>query len=54
MIASDKLFVVTTPDHVTLSTTLKAVKLGKQRKTPIKGLIPTKVHNKNFELNYST
>ena len=32
MIASDDLFVVTTPDHVTLSTTLRAVKLAKQRK----------------------
>jgi len=51
MLASDELFVVTTPDHVTLSTTLRAVKLAKQRKTPIKGLILNKVHNKNFELS---
>jgi len=51
MIASDELFVVTTPDHVTLSTTLRAVKLAKQRKTPIKGLILNKVYNKNFELS---
>lgn len=51
MIASDELFVVTTPDHVTLSTTLRAVKLAKQRKTPIKGLILNKVFNKTFELS---
>ena len=51
MIASDELFVVTTPDHVTLSTTMRAVKLAKQRKTPIKGLILNKVHNKDFELS---
>lgn len=51
MIASDELFVVTTPDHITLSATLRAVKLAKQRKTPIKGLILNKVHNKSFELS---
>lgn len=51
MIASDELFVVTTPDHVTLSTTLRAVRLAKQRKTKIDGLILNKVYNKSFELN---
>jgi len=51
MLASDQLFVVTTPDVPTLSTTLKAVKLARQRKTPIDGLILNKVHNKNFELS---
>tara|TARA_Y100000310_G_scaffold65418_1_gene60927 strand:+ start:752 stop:1543 length:792 start_codon:yes stop_codon:yes gene_type:complete len=51
MIASDELIVVTTPDYATLSMTLKAVKLAKQRKTPINGLILNKVHNKNFELS---
>ena len=51
MIASDELFVVTTPDHVTLSTTLRAVRLAKQRKTPITGLILNKVNKKNFELS---
>ena len=51
MLASDKLLVVTTPDIPTLSTTLKAVKLAKQRGTPIAGLILNKVYNKNFELS---
>jgi len=51
MIASDELYVVTTPDHVTLSTTLMAVKVAKQRKTPIKGLILNKIFNKDFELS---
>jgi MinD-like ATPase involved in chromosome partitioning or flagellar assembly len=51
MIASDELFVVTTPDNITLSTTLRAVKLAKQRKTAITGLILNKVYNKNFELS---
>ncbi|MBD3248896.1 AAA family ATPase [Candidatus Woesearchaeota archaeon] len=50
MIASDKLLVVTTPDYPTLSTTLRAVKLAKQKKTPIAGLIMNKVKKKKFEL----
>lgn len=51
MIASDELLVVTTPDYPTLSTTLRAIRLAKQRKTPIIGLILNKVHNKEFELS---
>ncbi|MFH1585403.1 MAG: AAA family ATPase [archaeon] len=51
MLASDEIFVVTTPDYPTLSTTLKAIKLAKQRGTIIDGLILNKVHNKNFELS---
>jgi len=51
MLASDELFVVTTPDYPTLSTTLKAMKLAKQRKAPINGLILNKVYNKDFELS---
>jgi len=50
MLASDEIFVVTTPDHPTMSTTLKSVKLAKQRGTPITGLVINKVHNKNFEI----
>ena len=51
MLASDGLLVVTTPDYPTLSTTLKAVKLAKQRGNNINGLVLNKVHNKNFELS---
>ncbi len=51
MIASDKLFVVTSPDYPTLSTTLRAVRLAKQKKTPIAGLILNRVRNKKFELS---
>ncbi len=51
MMAADELFVITTPDHVTLSTTLRAVRLAKERNTPINGLILNKVHNKDFELS---
>lgn len=51
MLASDELFIVTTPDYPTLSATLKAAKLANQRKTAINGLILNKTHNKNFELS---
>jgi septum site-determining protein MinD len=51
MLASDGLLVVTTPDHPTLGVTLKAIKLAKQRGTPIDGIILNKVNNKNFELS---
>lgn len=51
MLASDEIFVVTTPDHPTLSATIKAIRLAKQRGTPISGLILNKVHNKDFEIS---
>ncbi|MBU2616898.1 MAG: MinD/ParA family protein, partial [Nanoarchaeota archaeon] len=49
ILASDEIFVVTTPDRPTLSATIKAIKLAKQRGTPISGLILNKVNNKSFE-----
>ena len=51
MLASDNIIVVTTPDHVTLGTTVKAVKRARQRGAPIGGLVLNKVHNKGFELS---
>lgn len=51
MLASDEVFFVTTPDHATLSTTLKSIKLAKQRDIRINGLILNKVHDKSFELS---
>jgi|SRR3989338_909899 len=51
MMASDELYVVTTPDHVTLSATLRAIRLAKEKKTPIKGIILNRVYNEDFELN---
>jgi len=50
MLASDRLFVVTTPDYPTLSMTLKAIKMAKKRGTEIQGIILNKVYNRNFEL----
>jgi len=51
MLASDEIIVVSTPDHPTLSNTMSAVKLAKQRGTPIVGLVLNRVYNKNFELS---
>ncbi len=51
ILASDEVLVVTTPDVPTLSMTVKAVKVAKQRGTPIIGIIVNKVHDKNFEIS---
>lgn len=53
MLASDALLVVTTPDYPTLSCTLKAAKLAKQRGKPIAGIIINKIRNPGFELTLS-
>lgn len=50
MMASDGLLVVTTPDHPTMSTTIKAINSAKEKGVIIDGLIINKVHNKNFEI----
>lgn len=51
MIASDELVVVTSPDYPTLSCTMHAIKVAKERKTPINGLVLNKVRNRKFELS---
>jgi len=51
MLASDEIFVVTTPDYPTLSMTIKAINLAKQRGTKIDGLILNKVYGGDFELS---
>ncbi len=50
MMASDSMFCVTTPDFPTLSCTMHAVKMAKDKKTPISGIIINKARNKVFEL----
>jgi len=51
LLASDEIYVVSTPDMPTLGMTMKAIKLAKQNGTPISGIILNKVHGKNFELS---
>jgi len=51
MLASDNLFVVTTPDYPTLTCSLKAAKLAKERGVPISGLIINKIRSPKYEIN---
>ena len=50
MAASDEILVVSSPDFPTLSSTIHAVKIAKEQKTPIRGIIVNKVRKKKFEL----
>lgn len=52
VLASDQIIAVTTPDYPTLSSTLKAVRLAKQRGVPISGVVLNKVHGEDFELSF--
>jgi len=48
---ADKIFLVTSPDHVTIETTLKAAELAKEQKTPIEGIIVNKIRSPKHEYN---
>ena len=50
LFASDEVFFIITPDHATLSNTIKTINRAQQRGTTINGLILNKVHDKDFEL----
>jgi MinD-like ATPase involved in chromosome partitioning or flagellar assembly len=47
--AAEKVYVVTTPDHVTLDTSLKSARLAREQKTPIEGIIINKIRSPKFE-----
>ncbi len=49
--ASEMIFVVTTPDSVTLSTSLKAARIARQNGTPIEGIIVNRIKDPLYELN---
>ncbi|MDO8509054.1 MAG: MinD/ParA family protein [Nanoarchaeota archaeon] len=51
ILASDNLFVVSTPDYPTLYCSLRAAKLAKQRGRPIAGIILNKVRDPSYELS---
>jgi MinD-like ATPase involved in chromosome partitioning or flagellar assembly len=48
---SDQIFLVTSPDHVTLTTTLKAATLAQKKSTPVKGIIINKIRSPKHEYN---
>ncbi len=50
ILASDILFVVTTPDYPTLSSSMIAAKVAKQRGRPIAGIIINKIRDPLYEL----
>ncbi len=50
ILASDLLFVISTPDYPTLSCSIKAAKLAKQRGKPIAGIILNKIRDPKYEL----
>tara|TARA_Y100000310_G_scaffold328628_1_gene397065 strand:+ start:3191 stop:4012 length:822 start_codon:yes stop_codon:yes gene_type:complete len=49
--AADKLFVVTTPDEVTLKTSLKAAKFARRRHTPVAGIVVNRIRSPRHEMN---
>jgi len=49
--AADKIFLVTSPDNVTLTTTMKAAKIAREQKTPIEGIIINKIRSPKYEFN---
>ncbi len=51
ILASDNLFVVTTPDYPTLSCSLRAAKIAKERNKPISGILINKIRDPKYELN---
>ncbi|MDO8459594.1 MAG: AAA family ATPase [Nanoarchaeota archaeon] len=51
IMSSDELLVVSSLDFPTLSATLHAVKIAKQRKVPIRGLVINRARYKDFELS---
>ena len=53
MRASDSLFVVTTPDYPSLASSLRAIRLAKEKKTNIEGIILNQVRNKKYEYSAS-
>jgi len=51
MAASDELLVVSSPDYPTLSSTLHAIRIAKEKQTPIRGIIINRVLKKRFEIS---
>jgi len=49
--AADRIFLVTSPDRVTLTTTLKAARVAREQKTPIEGIIVNRIRFPKHEYN---
>jgi len=51
MLASDTLFMISTPDYPTLACSLRAANLAKNRGRPIDGIIINKIRDPKYEIN---
>jgi len=51
--AADRIFIVTSPDHVTLLTSLKAAQVAKRQKTPIEGILVNRIRSPRHEYDIS-
>jgi len=49
--AADKVFIVTSADNVTLTTSLKAARIAKEQETPIEGIIVNRIRSPKHEYN---
>lgn len=49
--AANRIFLVTSPDNVTLTTTLKAAELARENNTPVEGIIINKIRSPKHEFN---
>jgi len=49
--AADKIFLVTSPDHVTLTTSMKAAAAAKEQRTPIQGIVVNKIRSPKHEFD---
>lgn len=50
MLAADNLLVITTPDYPTLSCSMRAAKIAKERGKPINGIIINKIRQPKYEI----
>jgi MinD-like ATPase involved in chromosome partitioning or flagellar assembly len=48
---ADKIFLITSPDNITLTTTLKAAKIAREEDTPIEGIVVNKIRSPKHEYN---
>lgn len=51
ILASDSLFIVTTPDYPTISCSIRAANLALQKGKPVKGIIINKIRNPSYEIS---
>jgi len=49
--AADKIFIVTSADEMTLTTSLRAAKTAQQNKTPVHGIIVNRIRSPKHEMN---